>query len=44
LNVAEQESLHKEYFEKLYIEVTAGKEKESEYLFDNEVAKKLGKC
>jgi len=42
LNAAEQESMHKENFSKLYDEMSAGKEEESEYLFDNEVAKFLG--
>ena len=42
LNAAEQELKHKEKFSKLYDEMSAGKEDESEYLFDNEVAQYLG--
>lgn len=42
LNAAGQELKHKEKFSKLYDEMSAGKEDESEYLFDNEVAQYLG--
>lgn len=41
LNAAEQELMHKEKFENLYDEMSAGKEDESEYLFDVEVTKYL---
>lgn len=41
LNTAEQELMHKEKFEELYDEMSASKEDESEYLFDNEVSKYL---
>lgn len=41
LNAAEQELMHKEKFENLYDEMSAGKENESEYLFDGEVTKYL---
>lgn len=41
-NAADQELKHKEKFTKLYDEMSAGKEDESEYLFDNEVSKYLG--
>lgn len=41
LNAASQELLHKDMFSKLYGEMSAGKEEETEYLFDQEVTKYL---
>lgn len=42
LSAAEQELSHKEKFTKLYDDMSAGKEEETEYLFDEEVTKYLG--